>query len=219
VATTTRALDRAEWLTKRSLHDLESEFRERRLALGLSQAHVAAACRISRPYYGRIESGAAESLSIANAQRIASVLGLAVSIRVYPEGVPIRDAGHATKLRTLAQHVAAPLTIRLEVPLPIVEGRAERRAWDAVLYRGGERCAVELEMRLRDVQATLRRIELKRRDDPTTSFLLVVADTRANRRVLAEFEPLFADLPRLRPSRVRRALEAGALPPTGLLLT
>jgi hypothetical protein len=73
-------------------------------------------------------------------------------------------------------------------------------------------------MRLRDVQAARRRIELKRRDDPTDAFLLLVADTRLNRRVMAEFPELFEELPRLRPSGVRSALEAGALPTTGLLL-
>jgi hypothetical protein len=173
---------------------------------------------MSRPYYGRIESGVARSLTIADAHRIASVLGLSVSVRVYPDGVPVRDVAHATRLATFLESVEAPLRYRVEVPLPIVEGRTERRAWDAVIFRERERCAVELEMRLRDVQALKRRIDLKRRDDPTESFLLLVADTRHNRRVIAEYEALFEDLPRLRPSRVRSELAAGRLPPSGLLL-
>src|SRR5207248_6733380 len=114
--------------------------------------------------------------------------------------------------------VARPLTFRTEVVLRVVEGRAERRAWDAVLFAGQSRCAVELEMRLRDVQAVLRRIDLKRRDDPTESFLLLVAGTRHNRQTLAEFRSLFRDLPILRPSVVRAALAEGRLPPTGILL-
>ena len=73
-------------------------------------------------------------------------------------------------------------------------------------------------MRLRDVQELRRRLDLKRRDDPTEAFVLLIADTRTNRRVLAEFAELFADLPRLRPSRVAADLRAGRLPPTGLLL-
>lgn len=98
MGTTSRALDRAVWLTNRTLRELGDEFRERRLGLALSQAHVAAACRISRPYYGRIENGAARSLSLAEVHRIATVLGLAASVRVYPDGVPVRDVGHATRL-------------------------------------------------------------------------------------------------------------------------
>jgi len=97
------------------------------------------------------------------------------------------------------------------------EGALGERAWEAVLFGHGERTACELEMRRRDVQAVRRRHDLKRRDDPTEHFLLLIADTRHNRSAVAEFEALFADLPRLRPSEVHRALEAGQHPPTGLL--
>ena len=72
-------------------------------------------------------------------------------------------------------------------------------------------------MRLRDAQAVERRIGLKLRDDPPDRFLLLVADTRHNRRVIAAYPGLFADLPRPRPTAVFRALEAGIHPPTGIL--
>jgi hypothetical protein len=111
-----------------------------------------------------------------------------------------------------------PLRFRVEVPLPATADRSEHRAWDATLFDGAGRTAIELEMRLRHVQATRRRHELKRRDDPTDNFLLLIADTRHNRRVLVDFAELFADLPRLRPSVVRAALEAGEHPPWGVLL-
>jgi transcriptional regulator with XRE-family HTH domain len=94
----TRAIDRAARLTTRTLFELADEFRERRLALGESQAHVAEACQVSRPYYGRIENGAARSLTIADAHRVATVLGLSASIRVFPGGVPVRDVAHASRL-------------------------------------------------------------------------------------------------------------------------
>jgi hypothetical protein len=87
-----------------------------------------------------------------------------------------------------------------------------------VLYLGKDRCAIELETRIRDVQALLRRVDLKRRDDPATSFLLLVADTRSNRLVLVSFANLFTELPRLRSSEVHTALAEGRLPPTGILL-
>jgi transcriptional regulator with XRE-family HTH domain len=211
----TRALDRAAWLTAKALRDAGDEFRERRLALALSQAHVAMACGMARDHYGRIEHGRARNLSIAQLHRIAAMLGLAPSLRLYPDGVPVRDIGQASRLARFLGWARPPLAKRVEVSLPSVEGRAERRAWDAVIFDGSRRCAVELEMRLRDVQASLRRIDLKRRDDPTEAFLLLIADTRLNRRVIAEFESLFADLPRLRSGLVRASLEAGRLPPTG----
>jgi hypothetical protein len=111
-----------------------------------------------------------------------------------------------------------PLSYALEVPLPSLPDRSEQRAWDAVIHGAGKKTAVELEMRLRDGQALERRINLKRRDDPTEAFVLLVADTRTNRRILAEHTDLFGDLPRLRPSRVHAALAAGGHPPSGILL-
>ena len=195
-----------------------AEFRERRLELGISQEIVAGACRFSRPRYAWIEAGKVLSLTIVEVDRIAAVLGLDASIRVFPGGVAIRDAAHSGRLARFLAQCRSPLRYRLEVALPGAERRWERRAWDAMLFGGGERTAIELEMRPMDVQAVRRRHELKRRDDPAERFVMLVADTRHNRRVLAEFGDLFADLPKLRPSVVRAALEAGRHPPTGLLL-
>jgi hypothetical protein len=177
---------------------------------------------LSRSRYSRIEAGSIRTFSILELDRLAAVLGLEAGVRLYPGGVPVRDAAHAGKLRDLLRLVAAPLKYGIEVPLPVTDGSDrhgwERRAWDAVLFAGQKRTAIELEMRLRDVQAMRRRVDLKRRDDPTEWLLLLIADTRNNRHVLQEFAPLFEDLPRLRPSVVRSALRAGTHPPTGLLL-
>lgn len=75
-----------------------------------------------------------------------------------------------------------------------------------------------MEMRLRDIQALERRLALKRRDDPVESFLLVIADTRGNRRVLRDLDDRIGGLTRLKPSQVIEALEGGRLPPTGFVL-
>jgi hypothetical protein len=173
---------------------------------------------MSRNHFGQIENGACPRVTVAELNAIAAVLGLAPSIRIYPEGPAVRDAAQATRLRAFLSLAASPLTWRIEVPLAALAERPERRAWDAVIFDGRERCAIELEMRLRDVQAVRRRTELKRRDDPTEAFLLLVADTAFNRRVLSEFDDLFADLPRLRPARVLADLRSGRLPASGLLL-
>jgi hypothetical protein len=139
-------------------------------------------------------------------------------VKLYPGGPPVRDAGQSGRLATFLVDVRAPLSYRAEVSLPHSNERPEQRAWDVVLFGDGRRTAVELEMSLRDVQATRRRIDLKRRDDPTEGFLLLIFGSRANRRILGEFEALFTDLPRLRHSDVRLRLLAGQHPPTGLLL-
>lgn len=216
--TATRTIDRGTRLAARQGREIGDEFREYRLQLDLSQEQVAAASHMSRVHYGRIENGLVPKLTLLEINRIAAVLGLGPSIRLYPAGDAVRDAGQATRLQAFLAPLSAPLTYRLEVPLPAVSDRFEQRAWDAMLFGRGARTAIELEMRLRDVQAVLRRLDLKRRDDPTESFVLLVADSRTNRRVLNEFSRLFTDLPRLRPTTVRRALEAGQHPPTGLVL-
>ena len=214
----TSAFDRGHRAGERALHLLGDELRERRLSLGLSQRRVAAAARLSRSRYSRIEAGKIPTFAIVELCELASILGLEGAARVYPGGSPVRDAAHAGRLQSILRQVAPPMRYRIEVPLPSAANRWERRAWDAMLFGDGQRTAIELEMRLTDVQAMRRRVDLKRRDDPTESFLLLIADTRSNRRVLAEFGGLFADLPRLRPSVVRDALAAGRHPPGGLML-
>ena len=214
----TRAFVRGTYRGERDLLEIGSEFRERRLSLGTSRDDIARASRLARSRYCRIEAGKIGTLTVLELNQIASVLGLDASVRLYPGGVPVRDRAHAGRLQALLRHAAAPLTFRTEVPLPSAEGRREQRAWDAVLVGGGERSAVELEMRLRDIQAAERRLELKRRDDPTEHFLLAIADTRSNRRILDEFGGAFRSLVRLRTRDVLTALAAGRHPPTGMVL-
>ena len=158
------------------------------------------------------------NLSIVEASRIAGILGLDLSVRLYPGQGPLRDEAHSSRLSRVLEHVRPPFRYRTEVPLPAQPLHSELRAWDAMITGAGRRTAVELEMRLRDGQALERRVALKRRDDPTDEFVLIVADTHGNRRVLASSPGLFADLPRLGPSRVTAALEAGRHPPTSLIV-
>ena len=202
----------------RDLREVGEEFRERRQSLGTSQDHVAGACRLSRSRYCRIEAGKVETLTILELNRIATVLGLDASVRLYPGGMPVRDRAQAERLHSLLKHVAAPITFATEVPLPSTLDRRDQRAWDAVLSGHGERTAIELEMRLRDIQAAERRIALKRRDDATEHFLLAIGDTRANRHVLDEFPGSFGGLARLRKADVLKTLAAGRHPPDGLIL-
>jgi transcriptional regulator with XRE-family HTH domain len=213
-----RLFDRGTQLGQRRLRELGEVFKHARLQLGLSQAQVALAVHISQGLYSRIERGALPSLSVVLAARIAAVLGLDLVAKAYPGGNSIRDAGQAPRLRRLLDAAAKPLSYRTEVPLPRSDNGFEQRAWDAVIFGQGERTAVEFETRLYDLQAQERRLGLKLRDDPPDRCLVIVANTPANRRVLAEFEWRFAGLSRLRTATVLRELHAGRHPPTGLIL-
>lgn len=218
MATADRAYARGRRRAARALQVLADEFREQRIGLGLSQLAVATAAHVSRTQYTRIEAGRVESLTVTDAAAIASALGLDLSVRAYPGGDPLRDGGQARKLETFGRRVVRPLRFRTEVPLPERDDHHEQRAWDADITGAGERTTIELEMRLRDAQAVVRRYTLKCRDDPAEHHLLLIADTRHNRRVLAEHPALFGGLARLRPSDVYAALEVGRHLESGFLL-
>jgi hypothetical protein len=66
------------------------------------------------------------------------------------------------------------------------DGVAEGAAFDAI---------VEAETRLHDVQGVERRLRAKQRDLGATRAILLVADTRHNRTVLATFDQLAGRFP------------------------
>ena len=116
--TTERLRDRGARRGQRTLVILADEFRNKRLAVELSQAQVAQAAGISRPTYSRVETVRFAQLPIVAASQVAAVLGLDLAIRVFPGPDPMRDAAHAARLGRVLAHVSAPLTYRTEVPLP-----------------------------------------------------------------------------------------------------
>jgi len=213
-----RTFDRGTRIGERALESIASEFATARRGLGASQQHVASVARVDRSRYSRLERGKAPTLQVVEVARIAAVLGLDPTFTLYPAGPPARDAAHARRLRACLADSRPPLIVRTEVALPPLPDRRELRAWDAMVAGGGFRTAIELEMRLHDVQAVERRISLKRRDDPTEHFLLLIPDTRNNRRVLDSVGWSLAGLSRLRTANVRAALEAGRHPGTGFVL-
>ncbi len=213
-----RAGDRAKRRAERLRQRLGDELRQKREEVGLSQAVIGSAAGISRSTLSRIEAGSRAGTSIDELMSVAAALGLDVVVRLYAGGDPLRDAAQVKKLARILVAAASPIVCRTEVPLPASTEHPERRAWDAVSSKSGVRAAIEVEMRLGDAQATERRLALKRRDDPVDHFLLVVADTRHNRRVLTEHPALFPDLVRFGPSLVLHPLENGELPPSGLVL-
>jgi transcriptional regulator with XRE-family HTH domain len=194
------------------------EIHEARLALGLSQARVALAAGVPQTRLSRIERHMQPSASLRDLACILTVLGLELSARAYPGGTPIRDAAQRALLDRLRARSASTLRWRFEVPIPIP---GDQRAWDATIEEsGGTRVAVEAETRLRDLQALQRRVALKFRDDPSvTAVVLLVSETRANRRVIRD-QPtaLAADFPEGARS-ILGALAEGQLPKgSGLVL-
>ena len=113
---------------------------------------------------------------------MSAAVGLKPSLRLFPDGDPVRDIAHVQLLERLHARIHPQLRWRTEVPLPIA---GDPRAWDATIAGLGFIVGVEAETRVRDAQAVGRRINLKQRDGELDHLILLVAGTRANRRALA----------------------------------
>jgi transcriptional regulator with XRE-family HTH domain len=190
--------------------DLGNELRRARQQHGLSQTVVGRAAGLSPSQVSRIERAQTKYLSIRQAARLLSVVGLELSARAYPAGPPIRDAAHLALLDRFRARIGPGVLWRSEVPV----GRpGDRRSWDTVIVVAGVRIAVEAETRPRDVQELQRRLASKHRDDPSiSSVILLLSDTRHNRAVVRDHgEALRAGLP-LPASAILAALGAGRDP-------
>ncbi len=202
---------------RRMLTALGAELREARLACGVSQQRAADGIGVSHAQISRIELGLAPRVSLIVLARFARVVGLRLSARAYPAGLPVRDAAHLRLLARFRQSLGSRCTWRTEVPLPIP---GDDRAWDAMIGVPHATIGVEAETRLRDVQAVDRRIGLKQRDDARVSCaLLVIADTRNNRRLVREHAAALAATFPIAPRVVLAALSTSTRPPgNGIVL-
>jgi hypothetical protein len=148
-------------------------------------------------------------VSIGIVSQVLAVVGQRLSLKAYPDGSPVRDAGHLALLNKLRNQTEPSAKWRFEVP--VTRDPEDMRAWDAQANVKGGPVRVEAETRLGDIQALKRRLELKQRDSPGRVILLIAGSHR-NRRLLAEFgDVLRADLP-LGTAAVLEALRAGRLP-------
>lgn len=202
-----RALRRIDADVWRCVQDLANA----RRAAGLSLRAVGIACGVSKSTIARTESGHGRTVDMRLLARMGAAVGLDVRLKAYPAGDAIRDAGQQRLLERLRVRLHRSLVWRTEVALPI-EG--DLRAWDAIIGGPGWSVAVEAETVLDDLQALERRLALKRRDGGVDHLILLVADTRRNRRALAAAPGAFADLP-LRTRTVLGALARGEDPGAG----
>jgi transcriptional regulator with XRE-family HTH domain len=187
---------------------LAAESRRARIGAGLSLRAIETATGIDHVRIWRFEGGDVDTLSVPQVAAICAVVGLDVRLRAYPAGDPIRDAGQVRLLQRLRPILAPALRWRTEVPLPIT---GDLRAWDAVIRGPGWWLPVEAETVIEDVQALERKLALKQRDGDARHVIVLVADTRRNRRSLASVPGAFQGWP-LRTREVLAALRAGRDP-------
>ena len=202
------ARGRGERQATRLTREIGTELREARWAAGVSQRHVARTAGLSQSHVSRTERALRDPPRLDELARHAAALGLRMSVKLYPEGSPVRDAGQLRVLGRLRKEVPPEIPSRTEVP---VGGYADLRAWDMVIYADLQ-VAIDAETRLHDVQAIQRRGETKLRDSEADRMVLVVADTVHNRRVLREHRVALASTFPLDTAEVMAVLRQGKAP-------
>jgi transcriptional regulator with XRE-family HTH domain len=183
------------------------EIRRARGSANLSQRQLGIYVGLSHAAVGRIERGEV-SPDLITAAQLCAVLGMELSVGCHPVSSPARDRAHLDLLERLHGELHRSLNWGTEVWLQIP---GDLRALDALIRGSDFRSMVEAETHLSDVQATERKIHLKQRDAGMPRAILLMRDTRHNRRVLAESPGLQRAFP-LGSRRVLAALRAGRDP-------
>jgi transcriptional regulator with XRE-family HTH domain len=192
---------------------VRAEIERGRRAAGLSIADLARAVGRSRSATSRALAGR-RPISVREYAVLGAAVGHDVRLRAYPAGDPIRDAGQQRLLERYRAHLHPSLRWRTEVVLP---GDADLRAWDAETGATGWRVPIDAETVLDDVQAVDRRVHRKQRDDGADHVLIVLADTKRNRRALAAAPAAFGGFSR-DARAVLKALRDGRDPGTSAVI-
>ena len=190
------------------MHSIGDELRDARRSAGVSQRHVAHVAGLNQSHISRAERAQGTFPRLDELTRHCAALGLRLSLKVYPHGSPVRDAGQLRLLRRFRSQVGEEIGWRTEVP---IAGHGDLRAWDVVLGVGGT-VGVDAETRLHDIQAVQRRCELKLRDSRVDRLVLLVAATPHNRTVLREHRSALLSTFPLDTAEVMAALRRSELP-------
>jgi transcriptional regulator with XRE-family HTH domain len=185
VPTRERRVDRGAELGRRLLREVGAELRTERRRLALSAARVAATVGCSTSMLTRVERALVPGVSLVLLAEIAAVLGLDLSLKLFPGAPGLRDVPQLSLVGPFRALLHSTLRWSTEVPFPTL---GDRRAWDGMVSGPGWRYGVEFESAPSDAQAITRRIQIKQRDGGVDGVLVVVPDTHRARefvRVLA----------------------------------
>jgi transcriptional regulator with XRE-family HTH domain len=185
------------------------DLRTARYVLNLTQRRLGSVIGVSASEISRRELGGSRRLTGERLAEHGAAVGLKLSVKLWPVGGGVRDAGQAKLIGSFVARVGRPWRVTLEAPVPIA---GDLRAVDALMVRGPARIAVEAITRLADLQAQLRAAQLKARDNGATRLILVVADTNANRAVLVRIRTSLVEAFDLDTRRLLADLAAGRDP-------
>jgi hypothetical protein len=160
--------------------------------------------------FARIERHDLADIRLSHLCLVCAAVGLEFVGRPYPAGDPVRDAAQLSLIGRIRAELPPSTPWRTEVGLPIV---GDLRAVDAQALVERTWIGFEAETRIRDVQATERKIMLKKRDAGLARMILVAADTKSNRAVLHAYREILRTSFPLDTREVLGALRAGRVPP------
>jgi len=187
---------------------------------GLSQSALAHEVGINPSSLSRLETGELRDVTVTRLSEMASALGCEISLNLHPIGDPLRDKGQLAAGRRFEAVLATIWRVTDETLLP---GEGEQRAWDKLLRLVGATrhylVGVDIETRIRDVQALTRRTRGRERDGEVDAIVIVLSDSATNRRLVGDLREALGDEYKSSPREILAALRAGArLPGSGVFL-
>lgn len=197
-----------------------NELRTARVGSGLTQAEIGAEVGVAASNIWRLEAGQVRGVTVERLSELASVLGYEISLGLHPIGDPLRDKGQVAVGKRFQAVLSSAWRVTDEALLP---GAGELRAWDKLLRLVGASptylVGVDIETRIRDQQALVRRTRQRERDGLVDAILIVLSDSASNRRLVDSLRdalgPAYANSPRL----LLRSLRSGErLVGSGVLL-
>ncbi|MEP7158644.1 MAG: helix-turn-helix transcriptional regulator [Chloroflexota bacterium] len=196
------------------------EMRVAREAGNVSLEKLAAEIGSSRSAVSRLERLQAKDVGVVQLSEIASALGYELSIGVHPVGDPVRDKAQLAIGRRLGVLIGPAWKVLNEVLLP---DPGDRRSWDKELQLIGSQppyaVGVDIESRIRDVQALVRRTRERERDLRVHTILMVLGDSATNRRLVGQLVGALGDAYKTSPRAITKSLREGKpLPGSGVLL-
>ena len=146
--------------------------------------------------------------------------GMELSIGLHELGDPIRDKGQHALGRRFDVIPAPVWQVTAETLLP---NPGDQRSWDRLLRLTTSETrhlvGADLETRIRDVQALVRRTRLRERDGGVEAILLVLSDSATNRSLVDQLRDALGAEYQTSPRVILTALRRGEpLPGSGVIL-
>ena len=120
-------IDEGVRTSARVMASVADELRGVRLARGLSQTQVGRAVGVRRVRISAVERRAVGAMTSDLLARQAAVLGLKLSVKLYPIGAAIRDAAQVKYINGFVARIGSAWKVGLDQPIPLPRRLARSR--------------------------------------------------------------------------------------------